>query len=89
MKIARCALMSQEPGRRIWKWRTNRESAELENGYVKTMSQQKESYDRQLNKLGELLKNESIDELAYERMKRALDNSLVQKRGEANAQRVR
>jgi hypothetical protein len=81
--------MSQELWRRIWKWRTSRESAELENGYVETMSQQKESYDKQLNKLQELLKNESIDELTYERMKTALDNSLVQRRGEANARRVR
>lgn len=81
--------MSQELGRRIWKWRANRKSEEPEDGYVRTMSQQKESYDKQLNRLQELLKNESIDELTYERMKTALDNSLVQKRGEANAQRMR
>lgn len=89
MKKARCVLMSMGLGERIWKWRSNRKSAEFENGYVKTISEQRESYRKQLNKLQELLKSESIDELTYERMKNALDDNYIQKRGEANLQRAR
>ncbi len=86
---SRSVLLSLGFGERIGKWRINKKSAELENGYFKTISEQKESYSNQLNKLQELLRTESIDELTYERMKNALDDNYVKKRGEANAQRAR
>ena len=60
--------------------------AKLVNAYIKTTSKYKESYNIQLNNLQELLKNESIDELTYERMKQALENDYTRKREEAKMQ---
>ncbi len=86
MKIARCVLMFRGLERRIWKWRSDRRVAKLVNAYIKTVSKRKESYRKQLNKLQELLKAQSIDELTYERLKRALENDYVQKLEEARMQ---
>lgn len=66
--------------------RAERRIVKLVNAYVKTASKHKESYDKQLNKLQELLKNQSIDEVTYERVKQALENDYAQKRGEAKMQ---
>ena len=78
--------MSLGLGRRIWKWRINRRLAKSVNGYVKTISKQKESYNGQLNKLQELLKTESLDEVTYERMKQALENDYSKKREDTKMQ---
>ena len=78
--------MIQGLGRRIWTWQANRTLAKRVNAYVKTISKQKESYNKQLNNLQELLKNESINEITYERMKQALEKNYAQKREEAKMQ---
>ena len=86
MKTAGCVLMFRGLGRRIWKWRTNRRLAKLVNAYIETVSKRKESYRKQLNKLQELLKAQSIDELTYERLKQALENDYAQKLEDAKMQ---
>lgn len=83
MQIAGCVLLLRELERRITIWRANRKLAKLVNTYVKTVSKHKESYEKQLNKLQELLTAESVDELTYERMRKALENDHVQKLEEA------
>jgi hypothetical protein len=86
MKIVWCVLMFGGLGRRICIWRDNRKLAKLVSAYVKLTSKQKESYSKQLNKLQELLMTESVDELTYERMKRALEDDYIVKREEAKLQ---
>jgi len=57
VKITGRVLMFRGLGRRIWKWRANRRLAKLVNAYIKTISERKESYKKQLNKLQELLES--------------------------------
>jgi len=86
VKITGRVLMFRGLGRRIWKWRANRRLAKLVNAYIKTISERKESYKKQLNKLQELLEAKSIDELTYERLNQALEKDYIQKREEARMQ---
>ncbi len=56
--------------------------ANLVNEYVKESSKQKESYTEQLQRLQYLYKTGNLDEVTYERMKLALENSLVKSQEE-------
>lgn len=69
-------------GRRTPNWRANRRLAEL----LDTMSRHEESYGKQLKRLQELLENESIDGLTYERMKLVLKNDYIRKLDEVKMQ---
>lgn len=86
MQIAGVFLLLRGLERKIGVWRANRRLGKLVNAYVKTVSKHKESYEKQLNKLQELLTAESIDELTYERMRKALENDHTQKLEEAKMQ---